>query len=219
MSSHDFNERGASTGIVIGFVGLGLVAVIGLGLSIWAFVNYLDQKSNVDARVNQAVAVAEKAQADKDEKNFAQREKEPTRAFAGPEDYGSLGFRYPKTWSVYVASDGSDGNDFEAYLNPVTVPSVENSDERYALRVNILNTSYENVIDDYQSLVEQGGLRTSAIKANGQAGTRLDGKFSDDIRGAAVIYKIRDKTAVIRTDANTFKPDFEKLIKTITFNQ
>ena len=54
--------------------------------------------------------------------------------------------------------------------------------------------------------------------ANGQSGTRLDGKFSDDIRGAAVIYKIRDKTAVIQTDADTFKADFDALIKTITFN-
>jgi hypothetical protein len=52
---------------------------------------------------------------------------------------------------------------------------------------------------------------------NGENGVRLDGNFSDEIRGAAVIFKIRDKTAVLRTDADTFKPDFETLIKTVTF--
>jgi hypothetical protein len=47
---------------------------------------------------------------------------------------------------------------------------------------------------------------------------RLDGSFSTDIRGSAVIFKIRDKTVTIRTDADTFKPDFENIIKTINFN-
>jgi len=74
------------------------------------------------------------------------------------------------------------------------------------------------VIEDYKDLVKSGKLTTSSVKANSQNGTRLDGSFTKDIRGAAVIYKIRDKTAIIRTDADTFKPDFENLIKTITFN-
>ena len=52
----------------------------------------------------------------------------------------------------------------------------------------------------------------------GNTGTRLDGNFSKNIRGAAVIYKVRDKTATVRTDANeTFKADFNKIIQTINF--
>ena len=49
--------------------------------------------------------------------------------------------------------------------------------------------------------------------------SRFDGSFSDDIRGSAVIYKIRDKTVTLRTDAETFRPAFDELIKTITFNK
>jgi hypothetical protein len=67
--------------------------------------------------------------------------------------------------------------------------------------------------------VKKGSLRSSATSANGNNGTRLDGNFTKDIRGSAVIYKIRDKTVTIQTDADTFKPDFENIIKTLNFNQ
>jgi hypothetical protein len=219
MSSRLYREQGASTGLVITIVLLALLAIAGIGVSVWAYMNYVEQKTNVDAKVEQAVASAEKNQADSDEKKFALREKEPNRDFAGPADYGTLSFKYPKTWSVYVASDGSSSEDFKAYLNPVTVPPISTNLQRFALRVSIVNEKFENVIDGYQSLVQTGKLHASAVKANGETGTRLDGNFSEDIRGAAVIYKIRDKTAIVRTDADTFKPDFENIIKTITFVQ
>lgn len=211
------SQRGASLPVVITIILLSLFAVAFAGLAVWAYVNYVDQRDRVNLKIDAAVATAEKEQADKLEAKFLEREKEPNREFAGPSDYGTLAFKYPKTWSVYVANDGSDGDTFEAYLNPVTVPAVS-EEERFALRVTIVSQKYEDVIEDYQGLVEDGALRTSVAKVNGEAGTRLDGSFSEDIRGAAVIYKIRDKTAILRTDADTFKPDFEKLIKTITFN-
>ncbi len=180
--------------------------------------NYVDQRDNVDAKVDRAVATAEKKQADELENKFAQREKEPYKSFAGPSDYGTLSFKYPKTWSVYVANDGtSSGNGYEAYLNPGNVPPTNVATSRYAVRVAIVNTSYQDILDDFQSRVKKGDLTSSPTKVKNQTGTRLDGSFSKDVRGAAVIYKIRDKTAIIRTDADTFKPDFETLIKTIDF--
>ena len=214
---HSF-QSGAISGVLVAIIGLSVGIVALGGLAAWAYVNYADQKSNVQARVDRAVASAEKDQAEKDETKFAEREKEPNREFAGPSDYGRLSFMYPKTWSVYIGSDGSRGGDYEAYLNPVTVPSVK-SDARYALRVTISEKSYEDVVNSYEGLVKKGDLKTSTTSANGQNGTRLDGSFTKDIRGAAVIYKIRDKTAILQTDADTFKPDFEKIIKTINFNQ
>ena len=57
------------------------------------------------------------------------------------------------------------------------------------------------------------------MKADEQNGTRLDGSFTEDIRGSAVIFKIRDKTVTLRSDAETFRADFDALIKTITFNK
>ncbi len=213
-------QRGGISGLVIVIILLSIFTVAFAGLSVWAFINYMDQKNNVDSKITRAVATAEKEQADTLEKKFIEREKEPLKSFAGPSDYGTLGFKYPKTWGLYVANDGSASEGgYQAFFSPASVPSVDSPTSRYAVRVAIVNDSYEDTLDDFQARVKKGDLVSSPTKANGQTGTRLDGAFSKDVRGAAVIYKIRDKTAIIRTDADTFKPDFELLIKTITFVQ
>jgi len=217
MNTSSFSQRGAVATSTLAIVGLAVFTVAFAGLSIWALVNYMDQKNNVDAKVSKAVATAEKKLGDELDAKFIEREKEPLKSFAGPSDYGTLGFKYPKTWSVYVSNDGTRGTGYEAFFNPGSVPSVNDKDSRYALRVAIVDESYESTIKDYANLVEKGELKSAPSKVNGQTGTRLDGNFSKDIRGAAVIYKIRDKSAIIQTDADTFKPDFEALIKTISF--
>lgn len=217
MITANSHERGAVTPSLIAIIGLSVFTVAFAGLSIWAFVNYMDQKNNVDSKVASAVAEAEKTLGDDLEAKFIEREKEPLKSFTGPSDYGTLGLKYPKTWSMYVSNDGTKGTGYEAFFNPGFVPSVTSASSRYALHVAIVNDSYEDVLADYENLVQKGGLKTSAVKANGKNGTRLDGNFSKDIRGAAVIFKIRDKTAVIQTEADTFKADFEALIPTITF--
>lgn len=214
-----YNERGAVSGGLIGIILLTLAALALAGLSVWLYIQYSDQKANVDGKIEAAVATAKRDQAESDEAKFAEREKEPNRQFVGPNDYGRLTFSYPKTWSVYVDNDGSKGGDYEAYLNPVKVPPVGSSSQRFALRVLIEEQDYQDVVEDYDSRIEKGDLKSSATSSNGKSGTRLDGAFSKDIRGAVVIYKLRDKTISIFTDADTFKPDFEKIIKTIEFNQ
>jgi hypothetical protein len=211
------HERGMISGSLIAIIGLSVLGLVTGSAAIWAYLNYNEQKTNVDGKISLAVAEAKKEQSDIDEAKFAEREKEPLRQFVGPDDYGRLVFNYPKTWSVYVAADTSKGGTYSAYLNPVTVPPISNT-QQYALRVTIEEKDYDQVVKSYETLVKKGDLRSSPTSANGNNGTRLDGSFSKDIRGAAVIYKIRDKTITLRTDADTFKPDFENLIKTVNFN-
>lgn len=212
------HERGSLKAWMVSTISLIAALVITIGVAAWAYMQYIDQKTNVDSRIDEAVATAKKDQADEDEVKFLERDKLPNREFSGPSDYGSVSFMYPKTWSVYVDKDASNGGDYEAYLNPVAVPPIS-SKERFALRVVIDDgTTYEKVVGKYSTLVKKGSLKSSSVKIDGVSGTRLDGSFSDDIRGAAVIVKIRDKVLTIKTDADTFKNDFNALIKTITFN-
>lgn len=189
------------------------------GVAIWAYSQYQEASNDVDSKIRYAVSQAEKAQADKDEQKFAERVKEPNNDFVGPDDYGRLTFKYPKTWSLYEATDISRGGDYKAYLNPVKVPPVSEA-QQFAVRVTIENKDYDRVVQQYDSLVKKGDLRSSSTTSQGNIGTRLDGNFNKNIRGSAVIYKLRDKTATIRTDADsTFKADFDNLIKTINFDQ
>lgn len=211
------NEQGGISGSLIAIIGLIFLFLVAGSLAIWAFVAFNEQKSNVEGKRDLAVAEAKKEQSDIDEAKFAEREKEPNRQFVGPDDYGRLTFTYPKTWSVYEAKDTSRGGSYEAYLNPVIVPPISSSTQ-YGLRVVIDEKDYDVSLKSYESLVKKGDLKSSATSANGHNGTRFDGNFTKDIRGVAVVYKIRDKTVTIRTDADTFRPDFEKIIQTIDFN-
>lgn len=214
-------EKGEVDGWMISTIGL-IVLVLGAGsLAIWALLNYQEQKTNVDSKVGAAVNLAKKDQAEADEAKFAEREKEPRREFAAPDDYGRLSFTYPKTWSVYVDKDPvantTGGKDYLAYLHPVVVPPVDVRDQQFAVRVSILSQSYDAYITKFDRLVKDGKLRSKTVSINGENAVRLDGNFSDKIRGSAIIFKIRDKTAVVQTDADTFVHDFDALIKTITY--
>lgn len=219
MQKPTSRQSGAISASTIVIIILAVLLATAGSLAIWSYMQYVDQKTDVDGRVALAVSEAEKKQAEKDEAKFAEREKEPNRDFVGPVDYGRVTFKYPKTWSVYEETDVSQGEgDYKAYFNPVTVPPVD-QDNRFALRVTIQDESYDAVLEEYAGQIEEGELKSSGFEANGANGTLLEGKFSDDIRGAAVVFKVRDKTLTVHTDANTFRPDFNKIVKTIEFNK
>ena len=53
------------------------------GVAIWAYMNYLDQKNNVDSKISSAVAVAVKETKDADAAEFLEKQKQPNRQFVG----------------------------------------------------------------------------------------------------------------------------------------
>jgi hypothetical protein len=217
MTRKHAHEKGEISGVQITIVGLAIL-VLGLGsFGIWAFVSYQDAQDNVNGKIDVATAEAKKQQSDEDNTKFIDQEKQPYKTFKGPDDYCGVTFQYPKTWSDYEANDITNGGTYQAYLNPDVVKPIS-SDQQYALEVTIEQKDYQNVVDQYAGLVSKGSLQQSSTASQGNDGLRLDGDFSKKIRGAAVIYKCRAYTITLRTDADTFKPDFEKLIRTVTYN-
>lgn len=198
--------------ILLGFLSAGLA-----GFGVWSYVNYQDHKNNTDTKVAAAVASAKDAQAKQLEKDFVEREKQPYTKFNGPDDLGHVTFDYPKTWSVYIAKNGSTG-DFEAYLNPAAVPTVTTT-QPYATRVVIDDRTYETTLKSYESLVKSGKLKSSPVTVNSFTGVRLDGSFSTQREGSSVLFKVRDKTLIISTDATAFRNDFDNVVlKSLDFN-
>ncbi len=47
---------------------------------------------------------------------------------------------------------------------------------------------------------------------------RLEGKFSQDLQGYMILFRVRDKTVTLQSNAETFKEDFDKLLETVTIN-
>lgn len=203
-----------------------LIAVTFIGLFIWMFVQYNDVQTDIEGQINVAVAEAKDQQAMEDETEFLEREKYPYKTFSGPVDYGQLTFEYPKTWSVYVAADAASGGDFNAYFNPIQVDAV-GEDTINALRVTIRNDSFDDVTAEYQKAMDRkdsnltvesvtiGDVeKNSTVTANRYTGTIPN----TDLSGYIVVFKIRDKTAILQTDSVLFKEDFDKLLETVVFN-
>lgn len=239
MKSKRTLERGGIDMKIVGIVLLSLLFMAAGSLAIWLYFQYTDAKTNVDSKVTEAVATAVRDTEARDEEKFLAREKEPLRTFASPDDYGRLTFDYPKTWNAYQATDVSKGGGatYAAYLNSTTVAPVpanalddlvantkptpsQGVVSKYALRVKIKQKLYEETLKEYDALLRTGQITSSAFtNANGVIGTRFDGRFNNDIRGIALVIKMRDRTLTLRTDADVFKDDFEAVAKTVNFNQ
>lgn len=217
--TRQYDQRGEVNPLLLISIVL-TILVLGLGsFSIWAYVNYTDQKNNVDQKIAAAVADAKRQQTSDDQAKFAEQEKQPTRPFAGPDDLGRVALSYPKTWSVYVDKDGSANSNYEAYFAAGVVPPIA-SKTPYALRITVETKTYEDVLKAFQDTVKKGDLKSSPVTLQGQTGTRLDGKFSKDISGSMVLFKVRDKTLEVYTQSPTFQPDYDNIILPgLTFNK
>lgn len=197
-----------------------LVAVTFIGLFIWMKLQLDEVQTDVQGQIDNAVAKAKDEQFDKDQADFLEREKYPYKIFSGPADYGELSFEYPKTWSVYVAAAATKGGDFKAYFNPGQVDAV-GEDTINALRVTIRNVSFDDVAAEYQQAMtrKDSNLSVESVTVNGFTANLYTGTIPNtQLSGYILVFKIRDKTAIVQTDSVLFKDDFDKLVETITFN-
>ena len=205
---------------IIAIVILSMTTLTFVGLFIWMMVQYNDVSTDVNAQIKTAVDAAKMEQSLEDEAEFAEREKDPYRDFAGPADYGQLSFKYPKTWSVYIASDASKGGDYEAYLNPIEVNPVS-ANTINALRVTIRDKAFDDVVQEYQRFMENrdANLSVESVTVAGTTANRYTGTIPNtELNGVIVIFKIRDKTAILQTDSMLFVEDFNTLLSTVQFN-
>ena len=204
----------------IAIVALSLLALTFIGLFIWMAVQYGEVSSDVEGQIAVAVAAAKDEQSAKMEAEFQAREKNPYQPFSGPSDYGQLTFEHPKTWSVYVASDATNGGDFKAYFNPGQVDPVK-KDSVYALELTIRDKGFDDVVSEYQKAMDRkdANLTMQAVTIKDFTANRYTGTIpGTEMSGIIVIFKIRDKTAILQTDSTFFEQDFNTLLETITFN-
>ena len=201
-----------------------ILTVTFLILFVWMTIQYNDANNITQAEINAAVteAVNEAVYKTQEEDlaKFNEEEKYPYRSFVGPADYGQLSFEYPKTWSVYIASDASKGGDYQAYFNPLEVNPVSNNTVN-SLRLMIRDKAFDDVVAEYQRYLEgnDSKLSVEATEVAGTTANRYTGIIPNtEFNGVVVIFNIRDKTAILQTDAMQFVDDFDNVLKTVKFN-
>lgn len=195
---------------------ISLLAVLFIGLFIWKYLEWDAIKTDVDGQVEAAVAMAVAENTTKLEAEFTEREKYPYKTFTGPADYGSLSFEYPKTWNLYISRDASSGGDFEAYLNPGEVQPVSSTTIN-ALRVIIRDTAFDSIVRTYDSSVQSGRLSVVTRNVGSAVANVYTGELGADIHGIVAVFKLRDKTVLLQTDAMLFADEYYKLLDSVTF--
>lgn len=202
----------------IGLIVVSLLAVLFVGLFIWMALKWSEANTNVQGKIDVAVAEARNSLQTKLENDFEEKEKYPFLTFSGPTDLGALNFEYPKTWNLYIPDDASRGGDYHAYLNPGQVNVVADNTVM-ALRVTIKNEQLDRVLEDFTDKVQSQEMTVSSTVVNGVNVNVYTGKLDSDLMGIVCIFKIRDKTALLQTDSsNVFRADFERILSTIRFN-
>lgn len=216
------NQRGHLNGLLIPLIVVSLLFVVAASFAGWAFTSRQDYKDNSDSKVAAAVAVAEQKTSSKKDAEFVQKEKEPFKQYNGPSAFSSLVVNYPKTWSAYVAEKSNGSTPIDAYFHPIFVPVVD-SKNSYALRVQMVDTSYAAVVKSFEASLKNGKVKAAAYspaKVPTVTGTRFDGEVITGKQGAMVVVPVRDKTLKIWTESSDFLDDFNtRILPNYTFSQ
>lgn len=213
-----FNQRGEINGLAIILIVVIFLLVGVSGFAVWAVIQKDNAESNLSDKVQAAVDAGKKDQIAADNKDYAEREKQPYRQFVGPDDLGAVQFSYPKTWSAYVDKSGSSGI-YEAYFYPIVVPPISSKTPN-ALRLSVTPRSYDEVVKSYEGKVKSGDLRSSPVTVQGFNGLKLEGNFTKETPNAVlIIFKIRDKTMLISSESPQYFSDFNNVVLTsLRFN-
>lgn len=200
-------------------VSLGLAVVLLIGAIVfggWAFSSRQDYKNNVDAKITAAVNQAKQQEGAVKDQQFAEASKSPLKAYNGPEAYGSLAVNYPKTWSGYVDDSGQGNAVVDGYFAPGVVPPINSQSSVFALRLQVLNTSYSQTLQGLQSQQQSGKLtiNTYALpKLAKVVGVEVTGQLSGSNSSTTmVVLPLRSETLEISTQGNQYLSDFNNYI-------
>lgn len=209
------DQRGALNILVIPLILLLLFLATSLGFGIWAYGSRQDYKDNVDQKIAAAVKVAQGQQQQTDAKQYAEQAKQPYDSYIGPSAFGNINLKYPKTWSAYVVEDATNSNPIDGFFHPNFVPDATRNQNNFALRVQVTQTSYDNVLQQYGGQVDSKQLTVapySLPKVPSVVGSRLEGQLDEGKQGVMIVLPLRNMTLKIWTESNDFKADLDNNI-------
>jgi hypothetical protein len=210
MSS--LNQRGAINVLLIPLILMVVFFFSAAGFGIWAFTSRADYKNNSDKKSAVAADQARQAQESSDAAKYAEEIKQPFDSYIGPAAFGNITVNYPRTWSAYVIQNDKSNTPISGYFQPKTVPSVTDTNNNFALRVELVTTSYQTVLDQFKPRLDKG-LATiqpyTLAKVPSVVGSRVEGQISPTKQGVMIVLPLRNMTLKIWTEDNNFKGDLD----------
>lgn len=214
MSKHKLNNSGQIDVFAVLFAGSVVLLICSLIFGIWAFAERSDYKNNVEAKVDIAVNEALALQQTELRAQFDEEKKSPNDVYTTPDEFGSIQIYYPRTWSAYVTESSRSSTPVDAFFNPNFVPGVATSSV-YAMRLQVVNTSIDEIIKAYQQQANAGEVTVTAYQPKNvetdKYGYRVDGQIGRDINGAIVLLPLRDKTIKIWVESEDYVADLDEV--------
>ncbi len=199
------NDTGVVGGLALSMIALSVVAIVAIILAAKFYSGEQNYKNNDQLLIDQAAQAAKAQEAALKDKQFAIENQSPFVTYTGPVQYGSVNISYPKSWSAYVDTTGS--NPLEVYFNPGYVPAVTGSGNIYALRMEINSNTYAQELSNYTSQQQSGGLTISPYslpKVPRVVGVIMQGQISSNntsATGVKILLPLRTNTLEIWTDS------------------
>ncbi|HEV7454129.1 MAG TPA: hypothetical protein VGO07_02615, partial [Candidatus Saccharimonadales bacterium] len=140
--------------------------------------------------------------------------KSPLKTHVGPDTFGAVTVQYPKTWSAYVIENGN-AVPMNDYFHPDVVPDTSKATNAYALRVQIVQSTYSQVMVQYQSLAVAKKVTVTPYKlpkVPSVVGSRVDGQITAQKQGTMIVLPLRNVTLTISTESQDFENDFNNII-------
>jgi hypothetical protein len=210
------SQQGYIDALLIPLIVVGVLLVVAISFGGWAFSGRSDYKNNSDKKVADAVIVAKQDQQKADAVQYAEDVKNPLKTHVGPEQYGSIAIQYPKTWSAYIVQHtGNSGTPMNNYFNPDVVPDTNDAGSAYALRVQVIQTSYSAAMAQFKGLVTAKKVTVTPYnlpKVPSVVGSRIDGQIAANKQGSVIILPLRNIALQISTEAQVYEDDFNKII-------
>lgn len=210
------SQRGYIDALLMPLIIVGVLLIAALCFGGWAYSSRSDYKNNVDKKVADAVTAAKQDQQKADAAQYAEDVKNPLKTHVGPEQFGAVSVQYPKTWSAYIIEHtGNSGTAMNDYFSPDVVPDTTDQTSAYALRIQVLQTSYNSAMGQFASLVAAKKVTVTPYnlpKVPGVVGSRVDGQIAANKQGSMIVLPLRNMTLQISSEAPIYQDDFNKII-------
>lgn len=208
-------QKGAINILLIPFILVTLCFFGAAGGGVWAFSQRQHYQNDVDAITQATVQKANTDLNAKKDKEFAEKAKFPFSTYTSSAATGNAILKYPKTWSAYVEEQNQGSLPVNGYFYPGFVPNTLDTKTNFALRMRIIQQSYDSLLAQYSSQVQLGTVRLQPYRPpniQGVVGSRLDGAIQTQKQGTMIIMPVRDKTVQLWTEATNFNPDFFNIV-------
>lgn len=215
MKFRRLDQQGAIDVLFIPFILVIIFFFGAAGFGIWAFMSREDYKNNSDQKSAIAVSAAIQRTQAADAKTYAEAAKNPLSKFTGPSDFGNVSVQYPRTWSAYaIQSSGNASLPIDAYFSEGHVSDVNNNSSAFALRVQLVGQTYDQVMQAFQGQ-QQGQVTVAPYtlpKVPSVIGSIVTGQIENQKQGTMVVLPLRNMTLKIWTDTPAYLPDLSNIV-------